>query len=127
LNLVKGKYWITVLLLGFGMVLGVLFFFAPDQYSFYPRCLLHSLTGLQCPGCGGLRATHRLLHGDIAGAFRFNPLFVLLLPVFLALGGAYVVNRLTGQDCLPVFRQPFWLWLLLAAVVIFGIGRNVLA
>ena len=33
----------------------VLFFFNPSQYGFYPVCLFHELTGLNCPGCGGRR------------------------------------------------------------------------
>jgi hypothetical protein len=123
----KRQYWIAALLLGVGALLGVLFFFAPDRYAFYPRCLFHSMTGLQCPGCGGLRAAHRLMHGDMAGAFHFNPLFVLLIPVCLALGGVTIVNRLSGRVWLPVLRQPFWLWLLLAVALIFGVGRNILA
>ena len=122
-----GKYLMAAGVLGFAGVLGLLFSFAPDQYSFYPRCLFHSLTGLQCPGCGGLRATHCLLHGDVTGAFRFNPLFVLLLPVFLAVGAAKIANLLTGEDWIRQLRRPFWLWMLVAVVLIFGVGRNVVA
>jgi len=79
----KRKYLAVAGLLGFTGTLVLLFCYPPDQYSFYPRCLFHSLTGLQCPGCGGLRATHYLLHGDVASAFRLNQLFVLLLPFML--------------------------------------------
>jgi len=114
----------VMVLLGLAGGVAMLFFFAPDQYSFYPRCLLYSLTGLQCPGCGGLRATHRLLHGDIAGAFHFNALFVLLLPMLLIFGLGSAVRLTTGRDWLASFRGPFWLWLLGAAVLGFGIARN---
>jgi hypothetical protein len=37
----------------------------------YPRCLLKVATGIDCPGCGGTRALHALLHGDVAGAFWY--------------------------------------------------------
>src|SRR5216117_4035091 len=123
-NAVKGKYLAAALLLAVASALGLLFFFAPDQYSFYPHCVFYSLTGLQCPGCGGLRATHRLLHGDIAAAFHFNSLLVMLLPASLLLGFAYVMGRLSGHDWLRPFRRPFWLWLLLALIVVFAIVRN---
>ena len=111
-------------LAGLAAALGLLFFFAPDHYAFYPRCLFHALTGWQCPGCGGLRATHRLLHGDISAAFRLNPLFVLLLPVLVFAGVARLVKLRTGRDWLQRFRQPLWLWVLLALIVVFGVGRN---
>ncbi len=38
-------------------------------------CLFRSLTGIPCPACGMSRAWLALLHGDLAGAFRYHPLF----------------------------------------------------
>ena len=51
----------------------------PNQSGSYGFCPLHSLTGLDCPFCGGLRGTSALLHGDIATALDHN----VLLPVYL--------------------------------------------
>ena len=42
-------------------------------------CWFHALTGADCPFCGGSRALGALLHGDLAGALRFNAFAVLLL------------------------------------------------
>ena len=36
----------------------VVFFFNPSTHGFYPVCLFHELTGLNCPGCGGTRAVY---------------------------------------------------------------------
>ena len=47
----------------------------------YGVCPLYALTGLWCPACGGLRATHDLAHGDLAGAWAMNPLWVLAVPL----------------------------------------------
>src|SRR6266853_1383676 len=91
-------------------LLAVLYFFSPEQYSFYPRCLLHSWTGLQCPGCGSLRAAHHLLHGQIGAAFRLNPLFVLSLAVGPMIVADLFLKRITGRDLLACFRRPFWIW-----------------
>jgi hypothetical protein len=63
---------------------GVLYAFPPAEHTFYPRCLFHSLTGLQCPGCGGTRALHQLLHLHLAEAMRLNALVTVLIPVALA-------------------------------------------
>lgn len=102
-----------------------LYFFAPEQHTFYPRCWLYALTGWQCPGCGGLRAAHQLLHGHLAAAFRFNPLLIVLLPVLAlwALNG--VLRWATGREVCGCFRQPVFGWAALGALVAFGILRNV--
>ncbi|MFR9166234.1 MAG: DUF2752 domain-containing protein [Dysgonomonas sp.] len=47
------------------------------------QCGFHLLTGLQCPGCGGQRAFHHILHGEVLTALRYNSVLVLGLP-FLA-------------------------------------------
>jgi hypothetical protein len=107
-----------------GGVLLVLFLFPPSEYRFYPRCVFHALTGLQCPGCGGLRAAHQLLHGNWASAFHCNPLLVTMLPFSLLWMIAHLVNQSKGNDWWRPFRHPAWPWLLLTVAVAFGIARN---
>jgi hypothetical protein len=59
-----------------------------------PLCPLRALTGLLCPLCGGLRATHALLHGRVFEAVALNPfLFAAgslgpFLPVRWTMAGA---------------------------------------
>jgi hypothetical protein len=105
-------------------MLAVLFFFAPDEYSFYPRCLLHTLTGLQCPGCGGLRAAHQLLHGNVAAAFHYNPLLVLLSPLLAAFVIAAIGRETTGRTVPRLFKHPVWIWVLVGLLIAYGIIRN---
>lgn len=57
----------------------------PEESPVFPPCLLHSLTGLFCPGCGATRAVHYLLHGEIGAALAMNPLFVISLPLVFVL------------------------------------------
>ena len=120
-----------ILLLGFyglallsaALVLGK---FAPEQYGFYPKCSLFSLTGLQCPGCGGLRATHQLLHGELLSAWRLNPLVFIVLPTLFALLGAHVYWVFTGRSWATPLLSPFWLWSVAGVSVFFGLLRNFL-
>lgn len=108
-----------------GVALGLLYWFAPERYGFYPRCWVHELTGLQCPGCGGLRAVHRLLHGQWAAAWRLNPLVFVVGGWLVCWAGAWWAGRWTGRDWSGWFVRPGWAWGLLALAVVFGIMRNV--
>lgn len=67
--------------------LAVLFFGHPTGYSFIPRCPFYQVTGLYCPGCGSLRATHYLLQGEVTSSFRNHPLLIPLLAFLLFLYG----------------------------------------
>src|SRR5690349_6936182 len=40
----------------------------------WPVCTFRQLTGLPCITCGATRASLALLHGDLAAAWRLNPL-----------------------------------------------------
>ena len=99
-------------------VVVVLYFFSPKDYSFYPRCLFHSLTGLDCPGCGSLRATHELLHGNFKAAFALNPLLVFLLPAMILVS----IGHVRGQ---PSFGEnKIWFWLVCGLLILFAVARN---
>ena len=54
--------------------MGLVYFVDPRPAGNYPPCLFLYFTGCYCPGCGTLRALHRLLHGDLLGALGYNPL-----------------------------------------------------
>ncbi len=101
----------------------VLFVFDPATHGFYPFCLFHRLTGLECPGCGGLRAVHQLTHGHLAAAWRLNALVVLALPVVAVAGGRWLRRRAVGRPDPPGVR-PVWFWLLLVILLAFGVLRN---
>lgn len=47
----------------------------------FPACPFHAMTGLYCPGCGGLRMTHDILHGDLAAAVTDNVVCLVGLPM----------------------------------------------
>lgn len=67
--------------------------FPPDRFPFWPPCVFHQLTGLQCPGCGGTRAVAALLHGHLREALHFNALLIVLLPVLCRYGAVASLGR----------------------------------
>ncbi len=102
----------------------VLYFFDPETAGFYPVCAVHQLTGLQCPGCGSLRALHQLTHGNIAQAWRLNPLLVALLPMGMWLGLREGVRWTLGWRWPGIITRPIIGWGLVVVTVVFGIVRN---
>jgi hypothetical protein len=102
----------------------VLFLFDPATHGFYPICPLHQMTGLLCPGCGTLRALHQLSHGNFAAAWRLNCLVVSLLPVAFWLGAREMIWLVTGKRLPGIVTRPIFGWILVAALVVFGIVRN---
>jgi hypothetical protein len=94
--------------------------YAPGSYGF---CPLHLLTGLWCPACGALRATHDLAHGDVASAWGMNPLWVVLAPTLVGGWCVWLVRRALGR---PAPTVPVWTrWSLLGVALAFGVLRNV--
>lgn len=78
-----------------GVALLVLLALTDASSGLWPRCLFHSLTGLECPGCGAQRAVHALVHGDPALAWSYNPLLFILAPLIpLMLATALMPRRL---------------------------------
>ena len=101
----------------------MLFFFDPRQYHIYPVCFFHQATGLLCPGCGGLRGLHQLLHGHLIAAFRFSPLLVLSLPCLCWFGVRYALRK-PGHPPTPLTLRPVWLCVILAMVLVVSVARN---
>ena len=85
----RGGRFLLLVLLG-AMWIGVCLY-AP---SWQPRCLFRTLTGCECPACGGQRAMVALLHGGFAEAFWLNPyLFVTIPYLILVLGTEMLCAR----------------------------------
>jgi hypothetical protein len=102
----------------------ILFSFDPSRYGFYPVCYFHAATGLNCPGCGSLRALHQLLHGHLVEAARYNLLLLLCLPCLGWRTIRFATARRCGPPATAVIR-PLWLWTFLGVAAIFTVLRNV--
>jgi hypothetical protein len=103
----------------------LLYVFPPEQHAWYPRCAFYTVTGYKCPGCGGLRAMHSLLHGDFAAAFRNNAFFMILGPGVIIGYGFFAIFRRLNRPIPAFIEHPVWLWLILVAAIAFGVVRNI--
>lgn len=120
----RGWRWLWAIPAGLLLAaLGVLYFYNPAHHSFYPFCTFYRVTGWQCPGCGGLRAAHHLVHGEMWTAFRFNPLVVLMLPMAIWLVARRILRR-PQPEKFSARAQARWAWIALAVLALFWIVRN---
>ncbi len=72
---------------GAGAAVCLLYLLAdPADHSWMPQCFFRHLTGLECPGCGAQRMLHALLHGDLLGAWGYNPFLLLMIPLLVFMG-----------------------------------------
>ncbi len=96
----------------------------PHDQGAYGFCPFLALTGLPCPGCGGLRAVNDLSHGDVLGALSSNVLAVALLGLLGVLWLSWTIRRSRGEDR-PMIQMSNRAGLLVLAVfLVFGIVRN---
>jgi hypothetical protein len=102
----------------------VVAFVDPHEPGHYPACPSLYLTGYYCPGCGGLRMTHSLLHGDLAHAFSMNPLVLLLLPVFALVWVQWTVSAARGERLNTVLLRPKVLAALVVLLLVYWVVRN---
>ncbi|MFJ6567101.1 DUF2752 domain-containing protein [Streptomyces sp. NPDC091292] len=95
----------------------------PNQPGHYPACPLLRLTGIYCPGCGGLRSAHAFIHGDLVTALGANAPAVIGYGLFAVLWVVWAVRAARGQP-LRIVPRPAVLWSAGALVLLFTIVRN---
>lgn len=91
--------------------------------GWWPGCVFHQLTGLDCPGCGGTRAVLALARGDLLAAAGHNLLTISLLPVLAVLWVQWLQVTLARRTAIWQ-PAPITSWTLTAAVIGFTIARN---
>lgn len=95
----------------------------PNEPGHYPACPLLRLTGLYCPGCGGLRSAHAVVHGDLLAALQANAPAVLGYAGLAVLWTVWVVRTVRGRP-LRIDPPPVLLWSLGALLLVFTVVRN---
>jgi hypothetical protein len=112
------KFLIAAILIS---VVAIYFIFNPADYSFFPFCPFYKITGWYCPGCGGQRAFHALLHGHFLDALRDNFLIFIVLPI----ASLKMFQEFTGKrTMLYKLQNSYFAYGFLFFLVIFAILRN---
>lgn len=96
----------------------------PHGSGSYGYCPSLALTGLPCPGCGGLRAVNDLTRGDIAAALSSNVLAVALVATLAVAWVLWVARRWRGRRGPMIVLSERWGYVAIATLVVFGVLRN---
>lgn len=96
----------------------------PHDSGSWGYCPFKLLTGLDCPGCGSLRAVNDLTHGDLVGAASSNLLLVVAIPVVVVLWLLWVRRGWTGSA--PRRLAPSTTSVLWAATLVVAVGFTIL-
>ncbi len=97
----------------------------PHVQGSWGICPSRLLFGLDCPGCGGLRAVNDLGQGDLMAAASSNLLFVVSVPLIVAALGWWLVAAWRRGRRAPAWLQSqAVLWAFVAVTTVFTVARN---
>ena len=88
-------------------------------------CLFRLATGFMCPGCGVTHMCLALLRLDFKAAFQANPVVMVLLIPGAVLFFQMARRYLQEGSAMPTRRQSIVLYSMCAALLLFGVLRNV--
>ncbi|WP_108823317.1 DUF2752 domain-containing protein [Dysgonomonas sp. Marseille-P4361] len=121
------KYLLLILAILFPIAVAFVYYAIYDMQGDNALCSFKALTGLECPGCGGQRSVHFLLHGEVLEALRYNAFFVIALPFLAYFYVMFILVYVLKQEkYLKSFVFTSWFGFgLLIVVVLFFILRNI--
>lgn len=91
----------------------------------FPLCPTKALFGIDCPGCGVLRMTYSLLHGDVAAAARYNALGVVAVVLLVWAFAAWTYGRVAGRRIASWQHYRWSAAIALIVVAVWFVVRNI--
>lgn len=98
--------------------LAILWVWAGESFPVQPFCVFKKLTGLPCPGCGGVRAIRLLMEGEVLQAFYTNPLSILFCVCILILLSLMLADCIRKTDVANRIIKKKWQPLPTAVVIV---------
>lgn len=89
-------------------------------------CPFHSLTGLECPGCGITTACLAVLRGDIRRAWEANAYLFLAAPVIFFIIGRQTIRWIKGGTRRETAFEHACSCILLITAILWGAIRNII-
>lgn len=86
-------------------------------------CPWRKLFHIYCAGCGVTRMIESLIKLNIYQAYRYNPLFFILILLFLIYLIYILISKILKQKCYKLNSNLLWAMLIL--IILFTILRNI--
>lgn len=99
-------------------------FFDPANSTLAPKCMFKTLTGYDCPSCGGQRVLHELLSGNIIEAFWINPFLFIAIPYLLAIAYTAFAKGAVAKRLKPTVQHTVTISFYLILYIGWWILRN---
>ena len=109
-----------------GLLVILYYVIDPANSHFVPKCIFKTLTGYDCPSCGGQRALHALLNGQIFEAIMYNPFIFFVTPYLLAVLYASISKSRVAMSIRAITHHYIVIILYLIVYILWWILRNTL-
>ena len=118
-------YLIGIILLILGVIGSQVYinWIAPNMPPF--PCVLWSVFGAYCPGCGGTRALNSFLQGRFLESLWYHPMIMYTVVLYVIFMCSHTLRKLHITKCGMTFRAGYLYGALIIIVVNF-VGKNLL-
>ncbi|MBE5927079.1 MAG: DUF2752 domain-containing protein [Lachnospiraceae bacterium] len=113
-------YWVSI----FVVVLTAIIYVAQIWFVNYTgrydllECRLKTMTGINCPGCGGTRALKSLFKGDIFSSLYYNAFATYGAIIYILFFVTQTLERITKGKIKGIKFKMVYLWIAIGVLVI---------
>lgn len=100
--------------------------FFPEYVIQVAPCVVYSVLGVFCPGCGGTRAVAALFQGRLFAALVDFPMLVYCVAVYLWFMASHTVERASrGRIAIGMKYRHGWIYASLVILIVHWVVKNI--
>lgn len=107
-----GLYWLSFIILPVVAAVYFLIYMIADitGAKSMTQCMLKTLTGIPCPGCGGTRALVCLFHGKVISGIYYNAFAIYCVVVYAVFMISQTLQRLSRGRVKGMKYRNGYIW-----------------